>query len=62
MTCPTPDKRGYSNRMAADTALNVAKNQWRRHPWRAEAPPERIYQCPCGVWHLTHVARKEMVA
>lgn len=55
--CPTPIKRAYTNRLAAETALSVAKNQWRRHPERADVPPNRIYQCECGVWHLTHAVK-----
>lgn len=48
-------KRRYPNRMAAETALNVARNQWKRDPKRAEAPPVRVYLCGCDSWHLTHV-------
>lgn len=48
-------KRRYETRMAAETALSVARNQWRKDPGRAPRPPVRVYQCPeCGYgWHLT---------
>lgn len=47
------EKRGYTNRMAAEAALGAARNQWRRDQARAVAPPVRIYFCVCGKWHLT---------
>ncbi len=49
------EKRSYSNRLAAEAALYTARNQWLRHKRRAPAPPVRVYLCPCGRWHLTHV-------
>jgi hypothetical protein len=50
-----PEKRGYPNRMAAETALGVARNQWKRNPSRAAEPPNRVYLCPrCDRYHLTH--------
>lgn len=51
------EKRRYSSRIAAEAALSVARNQWRRDPKRAPAPPTRVYQCDlcAGGWHLTHV-------
>jgi len=50
------EKRGYDNRMAADAALKVAQNQWKRNPARASSPPTRVYRCPrCSRFHLTHV-------
>ena len=54
------EKRGYGSRMAADTALGIARNQWKRDPSRAEEPPDRVYLCPsCSQWHLTHVPSAE---
>lgn len=49
------EKRRYESRIAAETALGVARNQWRKDPGRAPRPPVRVYQCPeCGYgWHLT---------
>lgn len=53
------EKRKYRSRMAAESALSVARSQWRRDPSRAERPPARIYLCPiCGAWHLTHSPEK----
>jgi len=50
------EKRGYNSRMAAEAALGVARNQWRRDKTRAAEPPNRVYLCPrCGWYHLTHV-------
>jgi len=43
--------------MGADSALRVARYQWRKRPDRAPAPPVRAYRCGgCGGWHLTHTA------
>ena len=49
------EKRRYETRLAAESALGVARNQWRRDRTRAPRPPVRVYQCPeCGYgWHLT---------
>lgn len=51
------DKKRYGNRMEAEAALGVARQQWRRRPTRAPSPPRRVYQCACGGWHLTHTAK-----
>lgn len=49
------EKRRYGSRMAAETALSIARAAWRRAPQRASQPPVRIYQCSrCLDWHLTH--------
>jgi len=49
------EKKRYTNRIAAEAALAIARSQWRRDPRRAERPPARIYTCAeCGLWHLTH--------
>jgi len=48
------EKRGYTSRLAAESALSIAVSAWRKNPLRAPEPPRRIYQCECGNWHLTH--------
>jgi hypothetical protein len=50
------EKKRYSNRLAAESALGIARSQWRRDPTRAPKPPVRVYQCAScdGGWHLTH--------
>jgi len=53
------EKKRYATRMAAESALGVARAQWRRKPTRAVAPPVRVYRCPvCGEWHLTHLPER----
>ena len=53
------EKKRYSNRIAAETALGIARALWRRERSRAAAPPQRVYQCPTceGGWHLTHLSK-----
>jgi len=47
-------KRRYRSRMAAESALGIARNQWRMDKTRAAQPPTGVYQCPvCDGWHLT---------
>jgi hypothetical protein len=43
--------------MAAETALGIARAAWRRDRSRAAEAPQRVYQCDCGQWHLTHLDR-----
>ena len=51
------DKKRYDTRIAAESALAVARNQWSQDHSRAPEPPVRVYQCEaCDYgWHLTHL-------
>lgn len=46
--CPTPSKRKFPDRIAAELRLSVLRG-------RVGKPGElqRTYQCKCGGWHLT---------
>jgi hypothetical protein len=46
--CPTPKKRGFRNEL--DAKLALLSTQRSRSSRRDE---NRLYQCPCGRWHLS---------
>ena len=49
------DKIPYPNRMAAESALAMARRDWARDPRRAAQPPKGVYRCDrCRRWHMTH--------
>lgn len=48
--CPTPTKSRHATQTAADRAGRHAALTLGRHL--------RPYECPCGWWHLTKIAKK----
>ena len=47
--CVTPYKRKHPTQFHAEQAL---ARTWKRGR-HGGALPVRVYQCPCGAWHLT---------
>ena len=54
--CPTPDKKRFPDRCAAERALLTF---WATRP-RAIKAPCRAYRCDCGLWHTTSQPTPEM--
>lgn len=52
--CPTPGKKAYDTESEARVGLRNVKaggNSW--------VKPNRVYECPCGKWHLSKAARRK---
>lgn len=47
-TCPTPDKKRFRTRRAAEKEMHRAWREGRR-----KRLPVRVYRCPCDLWHMT---------
>ena len=47
--CPTPGKKSYLTEFDAERALEAS---WRK-PQGGRQRPIRVYQCDCGLWHMT---------
>lgn len=53
--CPTPGKKRFKTREKASAELRLF---WRTSG-KGKVMPNRVYQCPCGYWHMTSkVARR----
>lgn len=50
--CPTPSKKGYKSRQAADRHLwgLLKKPARERRDWQTL----HVYKCPCGMFHVGH--------
>lgn len=48
--CPTPNKKAYTSRRAAEYSLHKA---WRKPYQRGWKLPVRTYKCRCQKWHMT---------
>lgn len=52
MTCPNPQKRAFGTKRAAEDNMYA---MWRKG--RRQRIVCRVYQCNCGMWHMTKKAR-----
>lgn len=52
MLCPTPSKTPYSTGQVAQREM--LKILSRSKAWDRPNHPVRVYECPCGQFHLTH--------
>lgn len=51
--CPTPHKKAYDSEADAEETM---MGFW-RCPHPDKVLPSRVYECPCGRWHMTSTPR-----